>query len=86
MLLSSGMLSVAQAEDASKKGDMTFFVTSAGSGKGADLGGLNGADQHCQTLAQRHGAGVEKETTDANEAYARFPDMQPTEYRDGWLP
>jgi hypothetical protein len=36
--------------------------------------------------ALRHGAGVEKETTDANEAYARFPDMQPTQYRDGWLP
>jgi hypothetical protein len=37
--------------------DMTFFVTGAGPGKGADLGGLDGADQHCQTLAQRHGAG-----------------------------
>ena len=37
--------------------NMTFFVTGAGSGKGADLGGLEGADQHCQQLAQRHGAG-----------------------------
>jgi hypothetical protein len=37
--------------------NMTFFVTSAGPGKGADLGGLEGADQHCQQLAQRHGAG-----------------------------
>src|SRR4029450_14163849 len=37
--------------------DMTFFVTGAGPGKGADLGGLEGADQHCQQLAQRHGAG-----------------------------
>ena len=36
---------------------MTFFVTGAGPGKGADLGGLEGADQYCQTLAQRHGAG-----------------------------
>ena len=36
--------------------------------------------------ALRHSAGVEKETTDANEAYARFPDMQPTQYRDGCLP
>lgn len=35
---------------------MTFFVTSAGSGKGADLGGLEGADRHCQTLAQAAGA------------------------------
>jgi hypothetical protein len=37
--------------------DMTFFVTSAGSGKGADLGGLEGADQRCQSLAQAAGAG-----------------------------
>ena len=36
---------------------MTFFVTSVGSGKGADLGGLAGADQHCQNLAQAAGAG-----------------------------
>lgn len=38
--------------------EMTFFVTGAGPGKGADLGGIEGADQHCQTLAQRHGAGA----------------------------
>ena len=36
---------------------MTFFVTSSGPGKGADLGGLAGADQHCQRLAQAAGAG-----------------------------
>jgi hypothetical protein len=36
---------------------MTFFVTSAGSGKGADLGGLEGADALCQTLAEKAGAG-----------------------------
>jgi hypothetical protein len=36
---------------------MTFFVTSAGTGKGADLGGLAGADRHCQSLAQAAGAG-----------------------------
>src|ERR1700679_789297 len=30
---------------------MTFFVTSVGLGKGGDLGGLAGADAHCQTLA-----------------------------------
>src|SRR5262249_6731786 len=35
----------------------TFFVTSNGPGKGADLGGLEGADRHCQTLAQGAGAG-----------------------------
>src|SRR5207245_10449612 len=37
--------------------NMTFFVTGAGPGKGADLGGLEGADRHCQQLAARHGAG-----------------------------
>ena len=36
---------------------MSFFVTSSGSGKGADLGGLAGADKHCQTLATAAGAG-----------------------------
>jgi hypothetical protein len=40
-----------------QQANMSFFVTSAGSGKGADLGGLAGADQHCQQLAQAAGAG-----------------------------
>ena len=38
-------------------GPMSFFVTSVGSGKGADLGGLAGADAHCQKLAAAAGAG-----------------------------
>ena len=38
-------------------GPMGFFVTSAGPGKGADLGGLAGADAHCQKLAESAGAG-----------------------------
>ena len=38
--------------------NMTFFVTSKGSGKGADFGGLAGADKHCQTLAAAAGAGA----------------------------
>jgi hypothetical protein len=38
--------------------NMTFFVTSIGSGKGADLGGLEGADRHCQQLAENAGAGT----------------------------
>jgi hypothetical protein len=37
--------------------NMSFFVTSAGSGKGADFGGLAGADKHCQSLAAAAGAG-----------------------------
>ena len=36
---------------------MTFFVASAGSGEGADLGGLDGADALCQSLAAEVGAG-----------------------------
>ena len=47
------MVPSAQAQQASA---MTFFVTSAGSGKGADLGGLEGADRHCQQLAQAAGS------------------------------
>jgi hypothetical protein len=42
---------LARAQPAS----MTFFVTSVGSGKGADLGGLAGADAHCQQLAEAVG-------------------------------
>lgn len=36
---------------------MSFFITSSGSGKGADLGGLEGADQLCQRLATSADAG-----------------------------
>ena len=36
---------------------MSFFITSANPGKGGDLGGLAGADQHCQRLAEAVGAG-----------------------------
>ena len=41
---------------AKPKGDMTFFVTSAGKGNGADLGGLEGADAHCNELAKAAGS------------------------------
>ena len=41
-------------------GPMSFFITSAGSGKGADLGGLAGADAQCQRLAAAAGAGSGK--------------------------
>ena len=39
------------------KSVMTFFVTSRGSGKSGDLGGVSGADAHCQALAKAEGAG-----------------------------
>jgi hypothetical protein len=37
--------------------NMTFFVSSTGSGMGGNLGGLAGADKHCQALAAKAGAG-----------------------------
>jgi hypothetical protein len=43
------------AQNAPQK--MTYFITSAGPGNGAALGGLKGADQHCQMLAKAAGAG-----------------------------
>jgi hypothetical protein len=52
-LLSLNLNGGAQAQQSS----MTFFVTSTGSGKGADFGGLAGADKHCQSLAAAAGAG-----------------------------
>ncbi len=53
VLLSLGLSADMQAQQA----NMTFFISSVGSGKGADLGGLEGADRHCQSLAQAAGAG-----------------------------
>jgi len=52
------VLALGGADVASAQSSATsFFVTSVGSGKGADFGGLAGADQHCQTLAAAAGAG-----------------------------
>ena len=42
---------------AQDKPQLSFFITSANPGKGADLGGLDGADKYCQTLAAAAGAG-----------------------------
>jgi hypothetical protein len=53
VLLALGLGASSQAQQT----NMSFFVTSIGSGKGADLSGLQGADQHCQQLAQTVGAG-----------------------------
>ena len=50
------MLCAAPAQ--AQQANMSFFVTSEGPGKGADLGGLAGADKHCQQLAQSVGAGA----------------------------
>lgn len=53
-LLALVISGTAQAQQAA---NMTFFVTSTAVGKGGDLGGLEGADAHCQMLAQSAGAG-----------------------------
>jgi len=45
-----------KAAKAAAKGPMSFFVTSTGKGNGADLGGLEGADAHCSSLAKAAGA------------------------------
>lgn len=45
------LVTVAGAQSVKTSPDMTFFITSAGLGKGADLGGLAGADRHCEQLA-----------------------------------
>ena len=46
-----------QVEQYQQQYFMTFFVSSTGSGKGADFGGLTGADGHCQALATTAGSG-----------------------------
>ena len=48
--------------------------------------GPNWGGDPVDEAALRHGAGVERETSDAKEAYARFPDSRPTSYRPGLLP
>ena len=45
------------ADNADTEHMMSFFLTSVGSGNGGDLGGLEGADQHCQALATAAGFG-----------------------------
>src|SRR5215470_2636299 len=56
-LAAAVVLALSACEAYKPQNDMTFFVTSVGSGKGADLGGVAGADKHCQELADSVGAG-----------------------------
>ena len=51
VLAAVGSTAVAQ------EAEMSFFVTSQGPGDGANLGGLDGAETHCQQLAESAGAG-----------------------------
>jgi len=58
LFASAALLAIAAGSSAqAQQSNMTFFVTSVGGGKGADLGGLAGADKHCQDLAAASGAG-----------------------------
>ena len=52
------LLAIAAPAPAQDAAQMSFFVTSVGIGRGADLGGLAGADAHCQSLAAAAGAGA----------------------------
>jgi uncharacterized cupin superfamily protein len=70
-------------------------IVGAGDGLCAVLaiGAREHIDENCHggayavdDAALRHGAGVDEETSDAELAYARFPESEPTQYRDGWLP
>ena len=60
---------------------LLLAVGARGRATGPDWGAYTVDD-----AALRHGAGVESETTDPREAYARFPPSDLTSYRDGWLP
>lgn len=60
---------------------MSFFVTSVGKGDGANLGGLAGADAHCQTLAQANGGGA-KTWRAYLSAFSTGPTQPPVNARD----
>ena len=51
------MVAVSVVGAQKKPSGLGFFISSAGSGNGANLGGLDGADKHCQQLAAAAGAG-----------------------------
>lgn len=56
ILLSATALFLSLGAAAAQDTSMSFFITSANPGKGADLGGLAGADAHCQALAEAAGS------------------------------
>jgi hypothetical protein len=53
--LSIAALCLTVAIPAAAQNRPSFFITSAGHGKGAELGGLEGADRHCAQLAEAAG-------------------------------
>ncbi|MER9299668.1 hypothetical protein NKI38_24675 [Mesorhizobium sp. M0621] len=81
LLLATAATLIAAAGAAySQDATMSFFVTSVGSGKGADLGGLKGADAHCASLAEAAGvtgktwaAYLSTSDTDARDRIGKGP-------------
>lgn len=65
---------LAASAGAGETGKMSFFVTSVGPGNGANLGGLAGADAHCQKLAKSAGAG--------NRTWRAYLSTQGTDFKD----
>lgn len=75
LLLATAAALIAAAGAAySQDAKMSFFVTNVGSGKGADLGGLKGADAHCASLAEA--AGV------TGKSWAAYLSTSDTDARD----
>ena len=81
LLVAATAITAATAGTAlSQDAKMSFFVTSVGSGKGADLGGLKGADAHCASLAEAAGvtgktwhAYLSTSDTDARDRIGKGP-------------
>ena len=86
-ILTAGLLTLVGSE-ASFAQDMTFFITSEGPGNGGDLGGIEGADAHCQALAEAAGAGdktwVAYLGTELEDG--RGVDARPAGHRERWQP
>lgn len=57
LLMAVLLVTLGSSAGLAQDAEMTFFITSVGSGNGADLGGLEGADRQCQALATAVGAG-----------------------------
>ena len=64
-------------------GERPCVVLAVGAREHQDTPGWGGYTVN--ETALRHRAGVEQETTEAEQAYARVPHREPTAYREGWL-
>ena len=80
VLMGAGSAQAQQKAPDGPSKKMSFFVSSTGSGKGADLGGLDGADKLCQSLAQDAGAG--KRTWHAYLSASATPTSKAVNARD----